>query len=242
MVISAAVIVIYTTLGGFLAASTSDFIQSVIMTIALVIVLSYGVIHAGGFEPVIDNAKNLPGFLDMFHSYNGTAKPDNFSALSIVSTLAWGLGYFGMPHILLRFMAIKDEDKLKVSRRVASIWVVISLAIAVFIGVMGVSVSERGIIPAYANNSEAERIIVHIAKAISNHGILPALVGGLILAGILASTMSTADSQLLAASSSVSHNIFRDCSILRWVKNAGNNCKDIGCFNCGCSHIYCKKS
>lgn len=208
MVISAAVIVIYTTLGGFLAASTSDFIQSVIMTIALVIVLSYGVIHAGGFEPVIDNAKNLPGFLDMFHSYNGTAKPDNFSALSIVSTLAWGLGYFGMPHILLRFMAIKDEDKLKVSRRVASIWVVISLAIAVFIGVMGVSVSERGIIPAYANNSEAERIIVHIAKAISNHGILPALVGGLILAGILASTMSTADSQLLAASSSVSHNIF----------------------------------
>ena len=80
--------------------------------------------------------------------------------------------------------------------------------LAVFIGVMGVSVSERGIIPAYANNSEAERIIVHIAKAISNHGILPALVGGLILAGILASTMSTADSQLLAASSSVSHNIF----------------------------------
>ena len=139
-------------------------------------------------------------------------------------------------------MAIKDEDKLKVSRRVASIWVVISLAIAVFIGVMGVSVSERGIIPVYANNSEAERIIVHMAKAISNHGILPALVGGLILAGILASTMSTADSQLLAASSSVSHNIFRDCSILNGQKNAGNNCKNIGCFNCGCSRIYCKKS
>lgn len=208
MVISAAVIVIYTTLGGFLAASTSDFIQSIIMTIALVIVLSYGVIHAGGFGTVIDNAKSLPGFFDLFHSYNGTANPDNYSALSIASTLAWGLGYFGMPHILLRFMAIKDENKLTVSRRVATIWVVISLAIAVFIGVMGVSISEKGIIPTYANNSEAERIIVHIAKTISNHGILPALVGGLILAGILASTMSTADSQLLAASSSVSHNIF----------------------------------
>ena len=209
MVISAIVIVGYTMMGGFLAASTTDFIQSIIMSVALMIVLIFGVNVAGGMDAVIDNAKALPGYLSMFQSYDvatGTASP--YRLLTIVSTLAWGLGYFGMPHILLRFMAIKDEDKLKVSRRVASIWVVISLAIAVFIGVMGVSVSERGIIPVYANNSEAERIIVHMAKAISNHGILPALVGGLILAGILASTMSTADSQLLAASSSVSHNIF----------------------------------
>lgn len=207
MIISAVVIVAYTMLGGFLAASTSDFIQSIVMTIALVIVLGYGVTNAGGFSAVIDNAGKLPGFLDLFHSYNGTGTPAKYGALTIASTLAWGLGYFGMPHILLRFMAIKDENKLKLSRRVASVWVVISLAIAVFIGVMGISISEKGIIPRYAGSSESEKIIVNIAKAISTHGIFPALVGGVILAGILASTMSTADSQLLAASSSISENL-----------------------------------
>ena len=209
MIISAVVIVAYTMLGGFLAASTSDFIQSIVMTIALVIVLGYGIVNAGGFGAVMDNAGKLPGFLDIFHSYNGTDAPTKYGALTIASTLAWGLGYFGMPHILLRFMAIKDENKLKLSRRVASVWVVISLAIAVFIGVMGISISAKGIIPTFANGSESEKIIVNIAKAISTHGIFPALIGGVILAGILASTMSTADSQLLAASSSVSEDIMK---------------------------------
>lgn len=145
MIISAIVIVAYTTLGGFLAASTTDFIQSIIMSVALIVVLIFGVETAGGIGAVIHNASELPGYLSMTLSYDvntGNAAP--YSALTIVSTAAWGLGYFGMPHILLRFMAIEDEKKLKLSRRVATIWVVISLFVAVFIGVIGYTMSKVG--------------------------------------------------------------------------------------------------
>ena len=128
MIIAAIVIVAYTTLGGFLAASTTDFIQSIIMTFALLIVLGFGVHVAGGVNAVIENAHSLKGYLTLFGVHDAatnTASP--YTGLTIISTLAWGLGYFGMPHILLRFMAIKDENKLKLSRRVASIWVVIAM-------------------------------------------------------------------------------------------------------------------
>ena len=123
MIISAIVIVAYTTLGGFLAASTSDFIQSIIMSIALVIVLSYGIISVGGFDGVVAHVGDLKGFLSITSTHDGaTNAATPYSVLSIASTLAWGLGYFGMPHILLRFMAIEDTKKLKLSRRVASVW------------------------------------------------------------------------------------------------------------------------
>jgi sodium/proline symporter len=116
-----------------------------------------------------------------------------------------------MPHILLRFMAIENEKKLTLSRRVASIWVVISLAAAVLIGIIGNAMTKAGIVPALAG-SDSETIIVVIANLISSHGWLAAIVAGVILAGILAATMSTADSQLLAASSSVSHDLM--CGLL----------------------------
>lgn len=205
MIISAIVIVAYTTLGGFLAASTSDFIQSIIMSIALVIVLSYGIISVGGFDGVVAHVGDLKGFLSITSTHDGatnTATP--YSVLSIASTLAWGLGYFAMPHILLRFMAIEDTKKLKLSRRVASVWVVISMAVAVSIGIIGYAMSAEGIIP---NLKDSETIIVQIAHVLSTHGIIFAIIAGVILAGILASTMSTSDSQLLAASSSVSENL-----------------------------------
>jgi len=112
-----------------------------------------------------------------------------------------------MPHILLRFMAIEDENKLKTSRRVASVWVVISMGVAVLIGVVGYSLMQMGILPTYTDASAAETIIVDIASVLSKYGFVPAITGGIILAGILASTMSTADSQLLAAASSVSQNL-----------------------------------
>lgn len=207
MVISAIVIVGYTCLGGFLAASTTDFMQSIIMSVALIIILVFGVNAAGGFDVVIDNAKSLPGFLSMVQSYDtSTNSATPYSGLTIFSTLAWGLGYCGMPHILLRFMAIEDENKLKLSRRVATIWVVISLAVAVFIGVMGYSVSKAGAI-AVLEGSNSETIIIKLADLLSRYGIIPALLAGVILAGILASTMSTADSQLLAASSAISSDL-----------------------------------
>jgi len=137
----------------------------------------------------------------------GTGEPYTF--LHILTTLSWGLGYFGMPHILLRFMAINDEKNLKLSRRVASIWVVIAMAVAVAIGIVGRSLSNTGLIEQLSGNN-TETIIVRIADLLSHYGIVPALMAGLILSGILASTMSTADSQLLAASSSVSENILKD--------------------------------
>ena len=205
MVISAAVIVIYTVMGGFLAASFTDLVQSVIMTIALIVVLGFGVTKAGGMDAVMSNAQSLAGYLSLANIHNpSTGGSDPYSFLTICSLLAWGLGYFGMPHILVRFMAIEDEKKLSLSRRVATVWVVISMAVAIFIGVVGNGMSKAGTLEQLA---DAETIIVRIASLISDHGVFAALVAGVILAGILAATMSTADSQLLAASSSVSQNL-----------------------------------
>lgn len=211
MILSALVIVIYCTLGGFLAASTTDFIQSIVMTIALFVVVGFGEGLMNGFENVFSNVSSLPGFLNVFKGYDvASGTVGSYGALPVASTLAWGLGYFGMPHILLRFMAIEDKNKLKLSRRVASSWVVISMAVAVVIGVVGYSLMKNGIVPAYENASAAETIIVDIAKFLSRNGYIPALTGGIILAGILASTMSTADSQLLAAASSISQNLVQE--------------------------------
>jgi sodium/proline symporter len=205
MIVSAIVIVGYTSLGGFNAASMTDFIQSIIMTVALIIVLVFGINQAGGMEQVIMNAKNLPGYLDFFEGYNAaTNSAGSYGAIKVISTLAWGLGYFGMPHILLRFMAIENPDKVKVSRRVAEIWVVISMAVAVLIGVVGMAMIKEGALPEF---KDSETVIVQIANLLSKIGVVPALLAGIILAGILASTMSTADSQLLAASSAASENI-----------------------------------
>lgn len=209
MVVSAVVIVLYTCLGGFSAASTTDFIQSIVMSLALLIVVMYGVHSVGGMDAVAANASELSGYLSMTATHvAATGESSSYNLIMIVSTLAWGLGYFGMPHILLRFMAIEDEKKLSVSRRVASIWVVISMAVAIFIGVVGLAMSKEGVIPTL-EGSASETIIVVIANLLSQHGLLFACCAGIILAGILASTMSTADSQLLAASSSVSQNILK---------------------------------
>ena len=205
MLISAAIIVIYTVLGGFLAASFTDLVQSIIMTIALIVVLGFGVTKAGGIGAVVSNAQSMAGYLSLSNIYNpSTGGADPYSFLTICSLLAWGLGYFGMPHILVRFMAIEDEKKLPLSRRVATVWVVISMAVAVFIGVVGNGMTQAGALEELA---DSETIIVRIASLIAQHGVLAALLAGIILAGILAATMSTADSQLLAASSSVSQNL-----------------------------------
>ncbi len=208
MLISALVIVGYTTLGGFLAASTTDFIQSIVMSIALIVVLVFGISTAGGVGAVIENAKALPNYLSLTATHNvGTGADGSYGLLTIISTMAWGLGYFGMPHILLRFMAIKDERKLTLSRRVASVWVVISLAAGTLIGVVGYAMTGAGAIKLLGTSGESETSIIQIAQLLSQNGVLLALLAGVILAGILASTMSSADSQLLAAASSMSRNI-----------------------------------
>ena len=219
MIISAIVIVAYCTLGGFLAASMTDLIQSIVMTIALVVVVVYGVNVAGGFDMVMENSKALPGYLGLFDTYSAaTNSAEPYSLLKIASMLAWGLGYFGMPHVLLRFMAIEDEEKLKLSRRVASI----SLSVAVFIGIVGLSMTKAGAIETLTG-SNSETIIVKIAHLLSTHGVATAIISGVILAGILAATMSTADSQLLAAASSISQNILTDVFHIKISKKASMN-------------------
>ena len=211
MIIGAAVVIGYTVLGGFLAVSTTDLIQSIIMTFALIFIVLFGIQQAGGWDLVASNASSLPGFLNMTQGYDpATGQASSYGGLSIVSTLAWGLGYFGMPHILLRFMAIEDDAKLKTSRRIATVWVVISMFIAILIGIGGLGVTQTGKIPFLGASAEAETIIIRLSDLLSQHGVICAIIAGVVLAGILASTMSTADSQLLAAASSMSHDLIQD--------------------------------
>lgn len=210
MIASAIIIIAYTSVGGFLAASTTDLIQSIVMTAALVILVFFGVSAAGGMGAVMDNAEGLKDYLSFTALHNpdgGESTP--YGGLSIASTLAWGLGYFGMPHILLRFMAIEDKNKVATSRRIASVWVVISMGVAIFIGMIGNALSAQGMIPVLSGSSQAETIIMKMSTFMSEHGALLAILGGLIFSGILASTMSTSDSQLLAASSSMSENLLK---------------------------------
>lgn len=212
MIVSAVIIVAYTALGGFLAASTTDLIQSIVMTIALVIVVIFGINMAGGFDAVMDNAHSLAGYMSLTSIHDPVTKTASpYSGLTIASLLAWGLGYFGMPHILLRFMGIEDENKLKLSRRIASIWVVIAMFVAILIGIIGLGMTKAGSLDVLEGSSQAETLIIKVAMLLSNHGVMAVIMAGLILAGILACTMSTSDSQLLAASSSVSQNLLHDC-------------------------------
>ena len=212
MAISAILIVIFFvpyTASGFAACGK---LFSTLFDMALLIVVFFGISQAGGLDMVLTNAESLAGYMSMFSTHDaatGAAVPH--SALTIASTLAWGLGYFGMPHVLLRFMGIENENKLKLSRRIATVWVVISMFVAIFIGIIGYSMSKAGVISVLNGSSESETLIIKAALLLSNHGVLAVVMAGLILSGILACTMSTADSQLLAAASSVSHNLIGDC-------------------------------
>lgn len=210
MLVGALVIVLYTILGGFLAVSTTDLVQSIVMTTALVAVLIFGVRTAGGWNAVVENAENVAGYLSLTSLGDiTTGEASGYGFLTIISTMAWGLGYFGMPHILVRFMGIRSAGEVKIARRIGSIWVIISMAVAVIIGITGYGMTKAGAIQAFASQSEAESVIVKIAGLLSTHGTGCAILAGLILAGILASTMSTSDSQLLAASSSVSEDLLQ---------------------------------
>lgn len=213
MILAAIIIIAYTSMGGFLAASFTDLIQSIVMTTALIIIVFFGIHKAGGWQNVADNAHSLTNYLTMTVTRSpngdGTFGTSNYGFIPIVSTLAWGLGYFGMPHILLRFMAIEDQHKIKLSRRIASIWVVIAMGIAILIGIIGNALTANGVISDLPTSAESETVIIKIAEVLSKHSFAAAMVAGLIFAGILACTMSTADSQLLAASSSMSENIMK---------------------------------
>lgn len=205
MIICGFVIVLYTSIGGFLAASTTDLVQGLLMSFSIVLVLIIGLVNAGGIGPVVEHAKSLPGYLDLLNTYNPeTGQSSSYGIIRMVSGLAWGLGYFGVPHILIRFMAIKNSSEIKKSRRIAMIWVIISLLVAVCIGFTGSALTSLGILPVLNTSADAERIFI-----IMTNQFLPALLAGVVLSGILAATMSTADSQLLMASSCVGQNLYK---------------------------------
>ncbi|MBQ3235823.1 MAG: sodium/proline symporter PutP [Clostridia bacterium] len=201
MIVGAVFVLAYTLLGGFLAESASDFMQAIVMIIALIVMVIIGVAAAGGFGAVIDNAKSMPGYLELFQIHKeGAARPYGF--LNVVSMLAWGLGYFGMPQVLLRFMAIRKESELRRSRIIATVWVIISLAVAVFIGIVGNALNNIGAINMDGTSSENVFIVMTTS-------LIPALLAGFIMAGILAATISSSDSYLLIAASAFAKNIFK---------------------------------
>ena len=215
MLVGAVFVLVYTILGGFLAESASDFMQAIVMVVALSIIVIIATVQAGGINAVIENARAIPGFLEFF----GIASPavedgvqqvvngapvfneaGSYGLLTVCSTMAWGLGYFGMPQVLLRFMAIRKEKELKMSRRIAVVWVLISLAVAVFIGIVG-----RHLFPTqHLTSSSAESIFITLSTS-----YLPPILAGFVMAGILAATISSSDSYLLIAASAFAKNIFQ---------------------------------
>ena len=206
MIIAAIFVLLYTFLGGFLAESASDFMQAIVMVVTLVAILALSVANAGGLDAVLANARQYDGYLSLFKVSSPSTTVANtfgagtgYSALSIASSLAWGLGYFGMPQVLLRFMGIRSEGELTRSRRCACIWLFISMGAAVFIGIVGRSVP--GI--SYLSNAEAENIFIDTAVT-----FLPPLLAGFACAGILAASISSSDSYLLISTSALAENIY----------------------------------
>ena len=222
MLLGAVFVLLYTILGGFLAESASDFMQGIVMIIALAVIVILSVVHAGGMSAVIENAQEIPGFLEFFGLANPTVDADGvqqvvngvaqfgesgpYGWLSVASMLAWGLGYFGMPQVLLRFMAIRKEKELKSSRRIAMVWVVISLVVAVFIGIVGRQLYLNGVLTDNQplTKATAENIFINLSTS-----FIPPLLAGFVMAGILAATISSSDSYLLIAASAFAKNIFQ---------------------------------
>ena len=193
VIISACIIVVYTFLGGFNAVAWTDLIQGLLMFFTIVALPIALVVSTPDFSfdmiaatPKITDG-GASGYASMFSGRG---------ANSIISDLAWALGYFGMPHILVRFMAIKDAKSVKKSAIIAIIWVIISLGAAVLIGMLGrVYLDSAGITLA---GNEQELIFIDVVKR-----LFPGAIAGIFLSAVLASIMSTADSQLLVTASAV---------------------------------------
>jgi sodium/proline symporter len=191
--IGGAVIILYTFLGGFLAVCWTDFLQGSLMVFAIVIVPLMTYKSAGQIDGIQDamELKNISASL--------LPKSGSISAgiLMIVSSMAWGLGYFGQPHILVRFMGIKSIKKIKSSMTIAIIWVILSLSGAVIIGFIGISLFDN------LSNGEEEKVFIYIINGLFNPWF-----GGILLAAIFSAIMSTIDSQLLVASSALSEDFY----------------------------------
>lgn len=197
MIIFAAVILLYTFLGGFKAVSWTDFFQGTLMFIALLAVPIVCVL----VEDLDPTAVNTV-YTNLNDGTEYAFVPNVFSASwqDIISGLAWGLGYFGMPHILVRFMAIRKPSEIKKSATIAIIWVTISLAASLIIAYLGRMVVAGELLP----DGLQATVFIHLARR-----FFPPFLSGILLAAIIAASMSTADSQLLVASSSFTNDIYK---------------------------------
>jgi sodium/proline symporter len=196
LLIGVFVIISYTALGGFMAVSWTDFFQGIIMFFAIIALPLLAVYALGGFAATSTAlAETNTGYLDLFSSGQG----DTLSAISIISLLAWGLGYFGQPHILTRFMAIKRADEIAPARKLAMVWVVVSLTCAVLVGLLA-----RIYLPDELTPSDSEKVFMILVERLTHP-----VVGGILLAAVLAAIMSTADSQLLVTSSALTEDLYR---------------------------------
>jgi len=197
ILIGGGVLVFYTFLGGFFAVSWSDMIQGFVMLFAAIAVPAYALINMGGISAA---SERIAAISPTLFSITKDIAGNNLSAIAVISSLAWGLGYFGMPHILVRFMGIDSADNIKDARKIAMVWVIISLASAMFIGVIGRAYS--GAAP--LAGTESEKIFMIMVQS-----LFVTFLAGIMLSAILAAIMSTADSQLLVAASSISEDFYK---------------------------------
>lgn len=205
LTIGAIVILVYTFLGGFMAVCTTDFIQGTLMLVALLVVpvVALGLI---GPDSVLSNIENsgvaggAGAFLSLFS--NGG---EPYRAVDIISGLAWGLGYCGMPHILVRFMAVKNEKELNKSKGIAIVWVFLSLMLAWIIGIVG----RAYLYPEILTGGEEEKVFINMIIKLFTEDVKIPIIAGIFLCGILAAIMSTADSQLLVSASSVAEDLVK---------------------------------
>ena len=190
--VTAGVVVAYTFFGGFLAVSLTDFVQGCIMFVALVLVPVVTINEVGGISEVQASVSNInPELLNIF---------SGVSLISIISAMAWGLGYFGQPHIIVRFMAIRSVKEMPIARRIGMSWMIVAIVGAMATGFAGIAyVAKTGM-----KLDDAETIFILLSQILFNP-----LIAGFLLAAILAAIMSTISSQLLVTSSSLTEDFYK---------------------------------
>ncbi len=189
-------IIIYTAVGGFLAVSWTDLVQALLMAAALVAVPVMAISELGGIGPTLNLVdQNSPDLLDAMTSNEGTA----LSLISVLSLLGWGLGYFGQPHILARFKGIESVKAIPKARRIAVSWTFFTLTGASLVGIAGIGYLESPLVGA-----DSEKVFIQLVGLLFHP-----VIAGICLAAILAAVMSTADSQLLVASSALTADIYK---------------------------------
>lgn len=207
MLVGAIIIIAYTLMGGYKAVCWTDFFQAILMVVAVVVVPLAALGHLGGWNEVSTSLSTVfdGNFLDLFSDGGEKMAP-----LVIMSLLAWGFGYFGMPHIVVRYMSIRHPEEVKVARRVSLVWIIVALTAVCFIAItgraylieQGYTFVDGGVLDPSGASYNPENIFVTMASNL----FIP-IVAGFLFAAVMAAIMSTADSQLLVASSSITNDL-----------------------------------